>query len=135
MSTFSYSKSTEGPVLLLDGEPVPPDATVTLTASTVAATMQTLHEAGYTAAFRAGAEACAKGIQAAWPEIAERFAGKAAAPRPIEVAGLADLVDALRESNQRPLEITTPPRVTTQRVKRDQQGRIVETVAVAEDVA
>jgi hypothetical protein len=134
MTSFAYSKTTEGePVLILDGEPVDVDATVTIQSTTLAALLE--------GSYRGGAEACAKGVEAAWPEIAAQLGpeiaaqlGKANGSQRIEIAGLAELVEALRVANQRPIEVSTPARVTRQTVKRDREGRIVETVAVAEDV-
>jgi hypothetical protein len=127
MTSFAYSKTTEGePVLILDGEPVAVDATVTLQSTTLAALLE--------GSYRGGAEACAKGVEAAWPEIAAQL-GKATASQRIEVAGLAELVEALRESAARPLEVALPTRLTTRKVERDKQGRIVSTLDVEESVA
>jgi hypothetical protein len=126
MTSFAYSKTTEGdPVLILDGEPVAVDATVTIQSTTLAALLE--------GSYRGGAEACAKGVEAAWPEIAAQL-GKANGSQRIEVAGLADLVDALRESTGRPLEVALPTRLTTRKVERDKQGRIVSTLDLEESV-
>jgi hypothetical protein len=134
MTSFAYSKTTEGdPVLILDGEPVAVDATVTIQSTTLAALLE--------GSYRGGAEACAKGVEAAWPEIAAQLGpeiaaqlGKANGSQRIEVAGLADLVDALRESTGRPLEVALPTRLTTRKVERDKQGRIVSTLDLEESV-
>ena len=118
------SADDEPPVLLLDGDALPPDAEVTWPAGVwaefvyayVEATAKTYAEAGVRFA-----------LNAANAYIQENFDAKAAiapqdVPRP-------------QQLTLPPLSIASmPPRVTRRKVIRDAQGRITEVIDVSEDV-
>jgi hypothetical protein len=142
MTAFEFTKAADAdPTIVYDGKPVPADAQVTLPASALAALVfDTVEQTNDR--WRTRIEDMTDRLRPAL-EAARAKALASSTPAGGEAAMLRQLVNRLIltiESDRlgaepRDVRIASmPARMTTRRVKRDQLGRIAETVEVEEDV-